>query len=75
MKFTRDGWFWTVTMVLAAAVGLGGHFDLLQRAFPGISTAWEARIELVAFIGSIISAKLGFSPISASPNAITHDRT
>lgn len=63
----RDSAIYWLGIIGGLAVALGGHFELVQKAFPGLSAAWEGRIELVAFIVSILSAKASMSPLSLSP--------
>ena len=66
MKFTRDGSIWLVLFIGGLAGFLGGHFDLLAKAFPGVSTAWEARVELVSALSGFVGAYLRMSPAALS---------
>lgn len=66
IKFTRDGVVWAVL----AAGGFSGfvleHYDLLQRAFPFITPAWHARIELISTLAGFFGAYLRLSPLPLS---------
>ena len=66
MKLTRDSWLFTVTFIGSVALFLGGHFELLTRAFPALGMIWQARIELVAALAGVLSAYLRMSPLALS---------
>lgn len=66
MKLTRDGAIWWVAIIGGVLGFLGGHFELLQKAFPGVGPAWNARIELFAGIVALIGGFLRMSPLALS---------
>lgn len=75
MKLTRDGWIWTVGMVLGLTGYFATHFNLLTDAFPGLDPVWQERLELLSTVIGILSGKVGFSPLPASPDAPAKDRS
>lgn len=74
MKFTRDGWVWTVGLVSALVTAAVTQFGLLQSAF-GVGDVWNDRLKVLAVVIAIVTAKLGFSPLPASPTASQKDYT
>jgi len=73
---TRDSVLWTIALAAAVAAFLLGHFDLLTRAFPFVTSVWQARIELVAAVAGFLAGWLKMSPLrlrSDSPLAGTAD--
>lgn len=66
MKFTRDGSIWLVLFIGGLAGFLGGHFDLMTKAFPALGATWQARIELVGAIAGFAGAYLRMSPAALS---------
>jgi hypothetical protein len=65
---TRDSAVWVVVIVSGLLTFLMGHFGLLVDAFPGLSPAWEARIELAAGLLSVVAGVLRMSPLPISPD-------
>lgn len=65
MKLTRDGAIWWVLFLGGVAGFLGGHFDLLTKAF-GLGPVWQARIELVSALSGFVGAFLRMSPAALS---------
>jgi hypothetical protein len=63
---TRDSLLWTITLVSSIAVFLGGQFDLITQAFPGVTAIWEARIQFVSAITGFLSGYLKMSPLRLS---------
>lgn len=62
----RDSRIYLVTLVLAVCVFLGGQFEMIQEAFPGIDPVWDKRIELAAALLAVIAGKLSMSPLPLS---------
>ncbi len=69
MNFNRDSRLWTVTFISALAVFLSGHFDLITKAIPFATAAWQARIELTAAVTGFVAAYMRMSPAPLSPNS------
>ena len=66
---TRDSaWLWLPFLTGLSGIALE-HFDLLQRAFPGMGATGHARIELAAVMATSISAYLRMSPLAIHPEA------
>lgn len=63
---TRDNAIWTVLLIAGVLGYLGGHYDVLQKAFPGLSQAWSARIELFSGLVGLIAGALRMSPLDLS---------
>lgn len=66
MTLTRDSIAWVFTAAGSLLAALLGHFDLLTKAFPGLSLIWQARIELFSFLISVVSGILMVSPLPLS---------
>lgn len=66
MKITRDHWGWWVGIAASVLLALTGHFDLLHRAFPAMSSAWDARLELASMIAGIGAGVMRMSPLPIS---------
>lgn len=69
MKLTRDSALWWLVLVVTAATYLSTHFELLSKAFPAVSIAWESRLELVAALGGLIAGYLRMSPLKLSTDS------
>lgn len=65
---TRDSIVWLFGVIGGIAVFLGGHFGLLQEAFPGITEVWQARIELTSGLMATLSALFRMSPLALNPD-------
>lgn len=63
---TRDSALWWVVLFASVLTYLSGHFELLGEAFPGLSPAWESRIELLAGLSAMVAAYLRLSPLKLS---------
>lgn len=59
---TRDNLIWVVGMVGGVLVAVAGHLDL----FPWLSPQAQHYIELAGFVASVLSGKLGMSPLPLS---------
>lgn len=66
MRLTRDGFIWALLAVAGGASFLLDHFGVLQQAFPGITPAWHARIELASMVAGWLGAYLRLSPLPLS---------
>lgn len=66
MKLTRDGAVWLILLLGGISGFLLEHYTLLQQAFPGISIAWHARIELFSMIAGVIGGYFRLSPLPLS---------
>ncbi len=74
MKFTRDGWIWTISLFGSLVAAGVAEFGMLQSAF-GIGDVWNDRLKVIALLIAVISGKFGFSPLPASPTAASKDNT
>lgn len=61
---TRDSVFWTISIIGGAAAALVLHF----KEFPWIPLSVQHGIELVAFLWTVGSAKLSWSPLPVNAN-------
>lgn len=64
MGLTRDSVIWWLLAIAGAATFGLEHFDLLQRAFPGIAPVWHARIELLGAAAAGVALYLRASPLA-----------
>lgn len=69
MKFTRDSALWWLLIISGVVGFLGGHYELLTRAFPSIGLVWQARIELLSGLLALIGTYLRMSPLRLSRNS------
>jgi hypothetical protein len=66
MTLTRDSMIITVTLIAGVLGFLGGHFELMTKAFPGLGLAWQARIELISGLVAVAAGVLRMSPLALS---------
>jgi hypothetical protein len=69
MTFTRDSAWWWLLLIAGGATFLGGHYDLITKAFPGVSSAWQARLELIGGVATFIAGYLRMSPLALSQSS------
>lgn len=59
----RNSWLWVLGSASGALTALAAHADVLRRAFPSMTPARQAQIELAAFGLAWVSAHLAWSPL------------
>lgn len=64
---TRDSMLWTILFLSGMAGFLVGHEELLTKAFPAMSMAWQSRIELISALLGFVGGYLKMSPAPLSP--------
>lgn len=58
MTVTRDSVFWTLSMIGAAAVAIGGHYDKFPLLEP-----YHGYIEMIAMLYGMFAGKMATSPL------------
>ena len=64
--FTRDSQLWLWTIAVAVLAGVTANLELVREAFPGISPAVEARIQLASLLVGIGAGVARMSPLPIS---------
>ncbi len=62
----NSGW-WFLGSASGALTALAAHADLLHRAFPSMTPARQAQIEMAAFTLAWLSAHAAWSPLPMKP--------
>lgn len=66
MSLTRDSAMLWLPIVGGVLGFFGGHFDLLQKAFPGVGLEWSARLEIASGLVAVLGAYARKSPLPLS---------
>ena len=64
---TRDSRIWTLMIIAAVLANLSSSFGLLHEAFPWMTPAHDARIELASMLIGTLAGVLRMSPLPISP--------
>lgn len=69
MTLSRDSAILWLPIIGGLLGFLSGHFELVQKAFPGLGPEWNARVELASAVVAFVGAYARTSPLPLSAHS------